>query len=206
MKVFKAFLILFFGYSCLASASHGQSVLDIAPGSRFEQIGLVPGDRIISYDNHAVNSVQDSMEMYNKLGNNEINYLAIERNGKKVIVAAKERPATPPPPMEYEGTKKLKKTSKNYPTPVLEEARCIPWRDPSTGEFTRTNCEDRSVKKGNQEIFQKIGVSRMEVLKIEDGGNIEAKDLETIDSEQKAMELYNTMKTTGATQLGTERQ
>ncbi|MBC7464676.1 MAG: hypothetical protein H7256_01675 [Bdellovibrio sp.] len=91
-------------------------------------------------------------------------------------------------------------------TQVLQNARCIPRRDSSTGEITGTECEDRSVKSGNQERFQQIGVKRMEVLKIQDGETLETTNLEPMDSEQKAMEQYNTTKTTGATQLGTQRQ
>ncbi|MBC7464675.1 MAG: PDZ domain-containing protein [Bdellovibrio sp.] len=119
MKHFKTALILLFGYSCLSLASAGtQTVRDVAPGSRFEQIGLKPDDKIISYDNHEVKSVEDSMEMYNKLRNDEINYLVVERDGQSVVVAAKSQGVVaPPPPMEYYGPKKLKKTSRSYSEP-----------------------------------------------------------------------------------------
>lgn len=127
--------------------------LEVESGSLLDKVGLRQNDKILSYDNHLVDSIQDSMELYDKLKRDEVNYLTIERDGKRIVVAGK--------------------SSGSYP-------------------------EDTTHR---QEVFPQIGVQKMMVMKIEDRGVLETKDLDSVDSEQKAMELYNTLKSTDATQL-----
>lgn len=76
---------------------------------------------------------------------------------------------------------------------VLMEARAVPNRDPNTGEINGFRLLD--MKEGS--IFSQLGLSRMDVLKSVNG--------EPVDSIQKAMEMYNTLKNGNSIKLGIER-
>lgn len=76
---------------------------------------------------------------------------------------------------------------------VLMQARAVPNRDPNTGEINGFRILD--MQEGS--IFSQLGLSRMDVLKSVNG--------EPVDSIQKAMELYNTMKNGNQVKLGIER-
>lgn len=76
---------------------------------------------------------------------------------------------------------------------VLMEARAVPNRDPNTGEINGFRILD--MKEGS--IFSQLGLSRMDVLKSVNG--------EPVDSIQKAMEMYNTLKNGNSIKLGIER-
>lgn len=86
MKIYSIVLAVFMTITCtysFAVSSPGQLVNEVAPGSTYEKLGVKAGDRIVSYDGKEVNNVNDSMELYNKLKNNGVKTVVIERNGKK---------------------------------------------------------------------------------------------------------------------------
>ena len=76
---------------------------------------------------------------------------------------------------------------------VLMQARAVPNRDPNTGEINGFRILDMQ----DGSIFQQLGLQRMDVLKGVNG--------EAIDSVQKAMELYNTLKNGNQVKLQVER-
>ena len=76
---------------------------------------------------------------------------------------------------------------------VLMQARAVPNRDPNTGEINGFRILDMQ----DGSIFQQLGLQRMDVLKGVNG--------EAIDSVQKAMELYNTLKNGSQIKLSVER-
>lgn len=76
---------------------------------------------------------------------------------------------------------------------VLMQARAVPNRDPNTGEINGFRILD--MQEGS--IFSQLGLNRMDVLKGVNG--------EPVDSIQKAMELYNTMKNGNQVKLLIER-
>lgn len=55
-------------------------------GSLYERLGLKQGDQIVSYDGKLINSVSDSMEMYEKLRKNQVKEIVITRDGKRQIL------------------------------------------------------------------------------------------------------------------------
>lgn len=56
-------------------------------GSVYEQLGLKQGDQIVSYDGKLINSVSDSLEMYEKLRKNQVKEIVISREGKRQILS-----------------------------------------------------------------------------------------------------------------------
>jgi type II secretory pathway component PulC len=64
-------------------AGSGYVLKEVLRKSTYEQVGLRAGDRIISYDGHEVNSVSDSMELYDKLKKKAVKTILIERDGQK---------------------------------------------------------------------------------------------------------------------------
>ncbi len=80
--------IVFLGLtSCFSNSTSGYTVNEVLPKSTFEKLGIQKGDRIISYDGESVNSVGDSMELYDKLKNHKVKLILIERNGEKQTIA-----------------------------------------------------------------------------------------------------------------------
>ncbi len=76
---------------------------------------------------------------------------------------------------------------------VLMQARAVPNRDPSTGEINGFRILD--MQPGS--IYEQLGLQRMDVIKGVNG--------EPVDSIQKAMEMYNTLKNGTQVKLGIER-
>ncbi len=74
--------LTFFSLFSFASPD-GQVVKEVQSGSIFEKMGIRTGDKVISYDGQNVNSVKDSMEMFNKLKSNLVKTVVVERDGKK---------------------------------------------------------------------------------------------------------------------------
>lgn len=77
---------------------------------------------------------------------------------------------------------------------VLKKQRMIPNRDPNTGEINGYRVLD--MKSGS--TFQQSGLQRMDVIKDVNG--------KPVDSVQKAMELYDTLKMKNKTKLQVERE
>lgn len=76
---------------------------------------------------------------------------------------------------------------------VLMQARAVPNRDPNTGEINGFRLLD--MQPGS--IYEQLGLQRMDVIKGVNG--------EPIDSVQKAMEMYNTLKNGTQVKLQIER-
>lgn len=76
---------------------------------------------------------------------------------------------------------------------VLMQARAVPNRDPNTGEINGFRLLD--MQPGS--IYEQLGLQRMDVIKGVNG--------EPIDSVQKAMEMYNTLKNGNQVKLSVER-
>lgn len=76
---------------------------------------------------------------------------------------------------------------------VLMQARAVPNRDPSTGEINGFRVLD--MQPGS--IYEQLGLQRMDVIKGVNG--------EPVDSIQKAMELYNTLKNGTQVKMQIER-
>jgi general secretion pathway protein C len=76
---------------------------------------------------------------------------------------------------------------------VLMQARAVPNRDPATGEINGFRVLD--MQPGS--IYEQLGLQRMEVIKGVNG--------EPVDSVQKAMELYNTLKNGTQVKMQIER-
>lgn len=66
----------------VTGAINGYRVLDMQPGSIYEQLGLQRMDVIKGVNGEAVDSVQKAMEMYNTLKNGNQVKIQIERGGK----------------------------------------------------------------------------------------------------------------------------
>ena len=73
------------------------------------------------------------------------------------------------------------------------QARALPNRDPNTGEINGFRLVD--MQPGS--IYEQLGLQRMDVIKGVNG--------EPLDSVQKAMELYNTLKNGNQVKLQVER-
>ena len=77
---------IFVAPSTRAASTPGHVVKEVLPSSTFEKIGIKKGDRILSYDGQEVNSVSDSMELYDKLKKKSVKTIVIERNGQKQTI------------------------------------------------------------------------------------------------------------------------
>lgn len=73
------------------------------------------------------------------------------------------------------------------------QARAVPNRDPNTGEINGFRVLD--MQPGS--IYEQLGLQRMDVIKGVNG--------EPVDSIQKAMEMYNTLKNGSQVKLQIER-
>jgi general secretion pathway protein C len=76
---------------------------------------------------------------------------------------------------------------------VLMQARAVPNRDPNTGEINGFRILD--MQPGS--IYEQLGLQRMDVIKGVNG--------EPVDSVQKAMEMYNTLKNGSQVKMAIER-
>lgn len=86
---------------------------------------------------------------------------------------------------------------------MIKDDKCIPHRDSTTGNITKYICDKNEVNKMQNGNFERIGVQKMEIKK---GDVVKNIDGAPVDSTAKAMELYNTMKATGATTLVVDRE
>lgn len=76
---------------------------------------------------------------------------------------------------------------------VLMQARAVPARDPNTGEISGFRILD--MQPGS--VYEQLGLQRMDVIKGVNG--------EPVDSVQKAMEMYNTLKNGNQVKIQIER-
>lgn len=80
--VFTLSLILNGSYAFAASPAEYE-VKEMDHGSTLETLGIKPGDRIISYNGKKVVSINDTMDLYDKMKSNSVKKIVIERDGKK---------------------------------------------------------------------------------------------------------------------------
>jgi general secretion pathway protein C len=127
-------------------------------------------------------------------------YLEMNKTGNKVAFdASKGETAKPGKEVLSTGTNQftisranlLKYT--NDLSSVLMQARAVPNRDPNTGEINGFRVLD--MQPGS--IYEQLGLKRMDVIKGVNG--------EPVDSVQKAMEMYNTLKNGTQVKMSIER-
>ncbi len=132
-----------------------------------------------------------------------LEYIELNKAGNKVMfgasrattpvasVASKEVLSTGNNTFQIKRSDLLKYT--NDLSSVLMQARAVPNRDPNTGEINGFRILD--MQPGS--IYEQLGLKPMDVLKGVNG--------EPIDSVQKAMEMYNTLKNGAQVNLQIER-
>lgn len=131
-----------------------------------------------------------------------LEYIEMNKGGNKVSFdASKPVTATKPVSNEVVNTGnnqfQIKKTDllkyTNDLSSVLMQARAVPNTDPNTGEINGFRLID--MQPGS--IYEQLGLQRMDVIKGVNG--------EPLDSVQKAMELYNTLKNGNQVKLQIDR-
>ncbi len=133
--------------------------------------------------------------------NGVLEYLEMSKSGNKVAFGAvtKTEVSKPGKDVQMTGTNTfaikrsdlLKYT--NDLSSVLMQARAVPNRDPNTGEINGFRILD--MQPGS--VYEQLGLQRMDVIKGVNG--------EPIDSVQKAMEMYNTLKNGNQVKMQIER-
>lgn len=133
--------------------------------------------------------------------NGLLEYLEMNKAGSKVNFDA-SRPETPRSAnkdvqMSGNNTFAIQRSKllqyTNDLSSVLMQARAVPNRDPATGEINGFRILD--MQPGS--IYEQLGLQRMDVIKGVNG--------ETVDSIQKAMEMYNTLKNGSQVKLQIDR-
>ncbi len=89
---------------------------------------------------------------------------------------------------------------------MIKDGKCIPFRDSNTGSITKYICDKNEIGKMQNGHYESLGLQKTQTLKFNKGDVIQEANGEQVDSVQKAMELYNTMKTTGKTKLQVVKQ
>lgn len=129
-----------------------------------------------------------------------LEFLELSKAGNKVAFGA-PRPETAKPGKEVQSvgnnTFAIKRSDllkyTNDLSSVLMQARAVPNRDPNTGEINGFRVLD--MQPGS--IYEQLGLQRMDVIKGVNG--------EPVDSVQKAMEMYNTLKNGTQVKMQIER-
>lgn len=121
--------------------------------------------------------------------NGVLEFLEMNKGDQKVMFgASKSEPTKPGKEVQTTGdnTFAIKRADllkyTNDLSSVLMQARAVPNRDPNTGEINGFRVLD--MQPGS--IYEQLGLQRMDVIKGVNG--------EPVDSVQKAMEMYNTLK------------
>lgn len=89
---------------------------------------------------------------------------------------------------------------------MIKDGQCIPFRDSNTGSITKYICDKNQVSKMQKGRYENLGLQKKQTLKFNKGDVVQGANGEQVESAQKAMELYNTMKTTGETKLQVAKQ
>lgn len=162
-----------------------------------------------SYATHAdveglctIEKVERNMVFIRNLQTGNLEYLEMNKAGNKVTfdTAKAETPKIGGPKdvinagnntFAISRAKLLQYT--NDLSSVLMQARAVPNRDPNTGEINGFRILD--MQPGS--IYEQLGLQRMDVIKGVNG--------EPVDSVQKAMELYNTLKNGNQVKMQIER-
>jgi len=137
------------------------------------------------------NSNTQALEYIEMKNANKVSFDASKTAAPVAAVGSKDVQQIAPNQFAIKRSDLLKYT--NDLSSVLMQARAVPNRDPNTGEINGFRILD--MQEGS--IFGQLGLNRMDVLKSVNG--------EPVDSIQKAMELYNTLKNGNQVKLGIER-
>ena len=147
-----------------------------------------------------IEKVERNIVYIRNSSNGLLEYIEMSKAGSKVnFDASKVAPKTASKDVVATGTNQftisranlLKYT--NDLSSVLMQARAVPNRDPNTGEINGFRVLD--MQPGS--IYEQLGLQRMDVIKGVNG--------EPVDSIQKAMEMYNTLKNGNQVKLQIER-
>ncbi|MBY0555209.1 PDZ domain-containing protein [bacterium] len=148
-----------------------------------------------------VERIERNIVYIRNLNTGVLEYLEMNKTGNKVAFgASKNEPAKPA------GNEVLSTGSNQFTisranllkytndlSSVLMQARAVPNRDPNTGEINGFRILD--MQPGS--IYEQLGLQRMDVIKGVNG--------EPVDSVQKAMEMYNTLKNGTQVKMNIER-
>ncbi|MBC7419489.1 MAG: PDZ domain-containing protein [Bdellovibrio sp.] len=160
-----------------------------SPGAEVEGLAKIEKvERNIVYIRNANTGALEYIEL-NK-ASNKVSFDA-SKNAPAVSNGAKEVVSTGNNTFQIKRSDLLKYT--NDLSSVLMQARAVPNRDPNTGEINGFRILD--MQPGS--IYEQLGLKPMDVLKGVNG--------EPIDSVQKAMEMYNTLKNGNQVNLQIER-
>lgn len=148
-----------------------------------------------------IEKVERGLVYIRNLNTSALEYIELKSANKVSFDASKPAAAVTPPSKDVQQiapnnfaikrSDLLKYT--NDLSSILMQARAVPNRDPNTGEINGFRLLD--MQEGS--VFSQLGLARMDVLKGVNG--------EPIDSVQKAMELYNTLKNSNEIKLLVER-
>lgn len=161
-----------------------------SPGAEIEGLAkLEKVERNIVYIRNANTGALEYLEL-NKAGN-KVTFGASRASSPAVSAGTGEVLSTGNNNFQIKRSDLLKYT--NDLSSVLMQARAVPNRDPSTGEINGFRLLD--MQPGS--IYEQLGLKPMDVLKGVNG--------ELIDSVQKALEMYNTLKNGSQVNLQVER-
>lgn len=149
-----------------------------------------------------IEKIERNIVIIRNSSNGVLEYIEMNKGGAKVAFGASksEAPMRPGKEVQSLGNNNfsirradlLKYT--NDLSSVLMQARAVPNRDPNTGEINGFRVLD--MQPGS--IYEQLGLQRMDVIKGVNG--------EPVDSVQKAMEMYNTLKNGNQVKIQIDRQ
>ncbi len=147
-----------------------------------------------------IERIERNMVFIRNSSSGVLEYLELSKAGNKVAFGASKPDATKPgKEVQSVGnnTFAIKRSDllkyTNDLSSVLMQARAVPNRDPNTGEINGFRVLD--MQPGS--IYEQLGLQRMDVIKGVNG--------EPVDSVQKAMEMYNTLKNGNQVKMQIER-
>lgn len=147
-----------------------------------------------------IEKIERNMVFIRNSSSGILEYLELSKGGTKVAFGA-SKPEISKPGKEVQNvgnnTFAIKRSDllkyTNDLSSVLMQARAVPNRDPNTGEINGFRVLD--MQPGS--IYEQLGLQRMDVIKGVNG--------EPVDSVQKAMEMYNTLKNGTQVKMQIER-
>ena len=148
-----------------------------------------------------IEKVERNIVYIRNRSNGMLEYVEMNKGGNKVNFDASKpvagRPASKDVTMSGTNQFTISRSNllkyTNDLSSVLMQARAVPNRDPNTGEINGFRVLD--MQPGS--IYEQLGLQRMDVIKGVNG--------EPVDSIQKAMEMYNTLKNGSQVKLQIER-
>jgi general secretion pathway protein C len=144
-------------------------------------------------------SVERQKVIIRNLNSNRLEFIEMAKGGSKVAFGSSAPSSGPGKDVQKVGDNNfvIKRADllryTNDLSSVLMQARAVPNREPGTGAINGFRILD--MKPGS--IFEQLGIQRMDVIKSVDGT--------PVDSPAKAMELYNTLKSSPKVTIQVER-